>query len=264
MTDLSMVKGRQQQMWAAGDYGAVATPLHVVAESLCETADLRAGWRVLDVATGSGNAAIAAARRHCHVTGIDYVPSLLERGRERAAAERMDIRFMEADAEDLPFRDGEFDAAVSTFGVMFAPQQERAAAEMLRVCRRGGRLALASWTKEGFVGGMFATTAKFNPPPQGVPSPLAWGSEEGLARLFPGRKIHCERRHYVLHYLSAEEWFEFFRTRFGPMVTTFAALDADGQREYEAAMLGLARAANRSGDDTLVVPAEYLEATVTV
>ena len=264
MTDLSMVKGRQQQMWASGDYAAVATPLHVVAESLCEAADLRAGWRVLDVATGSGNAAIAAARRHCRVTGIDYVASLLERGRERAAAERMDIRFMGADAEDLPFRDGEFDAAISTFGVMFAPQQERAAAEMLRVCRPGGRLALASWTREGFVGGMFGTTARFNPPPEGVPSPLVWGSEEGLARLFPGKKISCERRHYVLHYLSAEEWFEFFRTRFGPMVKTFAALDAGGQREYEAAMLDLARGANRSGDDTLVVSAEYLEAIVTV
>jgi SAM-dependent methyltransferase len=264
MTDLSMVKGRQQQMWASGDYAAVGTPLHVVAESLCEAADLRAGWRVLDVATGSGNAAIAAARRHCQVTGIDYVPALLERGRERAAAERMDIRFLEGDAEDLPFGDGEFDAAVSTFGVMFAPQQERAARELLRVCRPGGRIALASWTREGLVGELFATTGKFNPPPQGVASPLAWGSEEGLARLFPGKKMQLARRHFVLRYLSAEDWLEFFRSRFGPMLATFEVLDPAGQRSYERALLELVRAANRSGDKTLVAPAEYLEAIITV
>lgn len=264
MTDLSMLKGRQRQMWASGDYAAVATPLHVVAETLCEAADLRPGWRVLDVATGSGNAAIAAARRSCQVTGIDYVPALLERARERALADRMDIRFLEADAEDLPFEAGEFDAVVSTFGVMFAPQQARAAEEMLRVCRPGGRLVLASWTREGFVGRMFGASARFNPPPEGVPSPLVWGSEEGLARLFPGRRMRCARHAFQVKYPSAQAWLDFFRVRFGPMVRTFAALDAAGQRDYERALLELAAEANRSGDDTLIAPAEYLEAIVTV
>ncbi len=194
------------------------------------------------------------------VTATDLSDELLRIGAERGFIGK----FAAQNAEALTFPDESFDFVYSKECYHHLPRPYLAVYEMLRVCRPGGRLALASWTREGFVGGMFGTTARFNPPPEGVPSPLVWGSEEGLARLFSGKKISCERRYYVLHYLSADEWFEFFRTRFGPMVKTFAALDAGGQREYEAAMLDLARRANRSGDDTLVISAEYLEAIVTV
>lgn len=264
MSELTLAKGRQQEMWGAGDYAAVATPLQIVAETLCEAVDLRAGWKVLDVATGTGNAAIAAARRRCHVTGIDYVPALLERGRERAWAERLEVRFMEADAEHLPFYDGGFDAVLSTFGVMFAPWQERAARELLRVCRPGGRIALAGWTREGFVGRWFAATAKHVPPPAGLRSPLEWGSEARLAELFPGRHIKAARQHFVFRYRSPQEWLAFFRTRFGPMLKAFAALEPAVQQRYETELLELARRFNQSGDDTLVAPGEYLEAIITV
>ena len=263
MGDLSNLKSRQREMWAAGDYAAVATPLLIVSELLCESADLRPGGKVLDVATGSGNTALAAARRRCAVTGVDYVPALLARARERAAAERLEIRFEEGDAEDLPYADGAFDAVLSTFGVMFAPQQARAAGELFRVCRAGGRIALTSWTPEGFVGQWFQLTARYVPPPPGLASPLRWGTEEGLRELLPG-KLSLERRNYVLRYPSPQHWLDFFRSNFGPTRQAFEGLEPERQAAFADDLLRLLRRFNRSGDETAIVPAEYLEVTVDV
>ena len=258
-----MIKGRQREMWAAGDYAAVATPLLIVSELLCEAVDLRAGSRVLDVATGSGNTALGAARRRCEVTGVDYVPALLERARERAAAERLEIRFDEGDAENLPYADGAFDAVLSTFGVMFAPDQQRAAAELLRVCRPGGRIGLANWTPEGFVGQWFQLTARYAPPPPGVKPPLLWGTEAGLRDLFR-REMTVEKRHYVLRYRSAQDWLDYFRSNFGPTRQTFERLGAGEQAAFAAELIALAQRFNRSGDQTFVVPGEYLEVVLAV
>lgn len=263
MSDLSVIKGRQREMWAAGDYAAVATPLLIVSELLCEAADLRAGSKVLDVATGSGNTALGAARRRCEVTGVDYVASLLERARERAAVERLDIRFDDGDAEALPYPDGSFDAVLSTFGVMFAPDQERAARELLRVCRPGGRIALTNWTPEGFVGQWFQVTARYSPPPPGLKPPLRWGTEAGLRALFE-RDMRIERRHYVMRYRSPQHWLDYFRSNFGPTRQTFEGLDAEGQKSFAADLIALAQRFNRSGDDTFVGPGEYLEVVLTV
>ena len=263
MSDLSVIKGRQREMWAAGDYAAVATPLVIVSELLCEAADLRAGSKVLDVATGSGNTALGAARRRCEVTGVDYVASLLERARERAAVERLDIRFEDGDAEALPYPDGSFDAVLSTFGVMFAPDQERAARELLRVCRPAGRIALTNWTPEGFVGQWFQVTARYAPPPPGVKPPLHWGTEAGLRALFE-RDMRIERRDYVMRYRSPQHWLDYFRSNFGPTRQTFESLDAEGRKGFAADLIALAQRFNRSGDDTFVGPGEYLEVVLTV
>lgn len=266
MDPLSVIKSRQQAMWAAGDYAAVATPLVIVAEELCEAMDLRAGSRVLDVATGSGNAALAAARRRCDVTGIDFVPQLLERARERAAVERLEVRFVEGDAEQLGFPDGAFHYVVSTFGVMFAPDQERVANELVRVCRKGGRIGLASWTPEGFVGEWFRATARRAPPPPGLRPPLAWGSEARLRELFAGGVAFLEtrRRSFVFRYRSSAHWLEFFRTQFGPTRQAFEKLDASAAEDFAGELLELLARHNRSGDETLAVPGEYLEALITV
>lgn len=263
MSDLSMIKGRQRDMWTAGDYAAVATPLLITSELLCEAADLRGGARVLDVATGSGNTALAAARRKCEVIGLDYVPALLERARERAAAERLKVEFREGDAEALPFRDGEFDAVLSTFGVMFAPDQRRAARELLRVCRPGGCIALASWTPGGFVGQWFQLAARHAPPPPGVPSPLAWGTEEGLRELLgDAGTMRLEKRLYTMRYRSAAQWLEFFRSSFGPLRQMLESLGEPAGQRFTDELLALIGRFNRSGDATLVLPGEYLEAVL--
>jgi len=263
MSDLSMIKDRQREMWAAGDYAAVATPLLIVSELLCEAVDLRAGRRVLDVAAGSGNTALAAARRGCATIGVDYVPALLERARERGAVERLDLRLEEGDAENLPFADGAFDYVLSTFGVMFAPDQPRAASELARVCRSGGRIGLASWTPEGFVGQWFQLGARYAPPPPGVRSPLAWGTETGLPKLLgQAGPMRLEKRLYVMRYPSPRHWLDFFRTNFGPVRRIFESLDEARQEDYAAEQLELLQRFNRSGDETLVLPGEYLEAVI--
>jgi SAM-dependent methyltransferase len=242
----------------------VGATLQIVAESLCAAADLRPGQRVLDVATGSGNTAIAAARCFTEVVGVDYVPALLARGRERAQAERLPVEFRDGDAEALPFADAAFDAVLSTFGVMFAPDQQRAADELVRVCRPGGRIALANWTPEGVLGESFRVIGKHVPPPAGLQPAVAWGNEGHLRRLFgsKAREFHFARKQFVFRYRSFAHWLEIFRTYYGPLHKAFLALEAEGQRQLASDLRAMLTRWNTSGDSTLVYPGEYLEAIV--
>ncbi len=262
--DLSAAKARQQSAWSAGDYAVVGTTLQIVGEELCEALDLRAGQRVLDVAAGNGNASLAAARRWCDVVATDYVPALLARAQERAQAERLSITFQEADAEALPFADESFDVVVSTFGVMFTPDQDRAASELLRVCRSGGKVGLANWTPDGFIGQLFKTVGKYMPPPAGVRPPSLWGNRERLHELF-GRKavsIQATEKHFVFRYRSPEHWLDVFRAFYGPVLKIFAALSPDAREALEEDLLRLTAEFNRSGDGTMVVPSKYLEVVI--
>jgi ubiquinone/menaquinone biosynthesis C-methylase UbiE len=261
-SDYAAIKIKQKATWASGDYAVIGTTLQIVGERLCEAIDLRAGERVLDVAAGNGNATLAAARRFAEVTSTDYVGSLLERGKERAGAEHLSVTFMEADAEALPFDDNSFDAVVSSFGVMFTPNQEMSAAQMLRVVRRGGRVGLANWTPESFIGQLFKIIGRHVPPPGGVKPPSLWGSEAHLADLFPGQAIRSTKQIFNFRYRSAEHWLETFRTWYGPTNRAFAALDAAGQAALQAEILELLNRMNRGGTDTLIVPGEYLESVV--
>jgi ubiquinone/menaquinone biosynthesis C-methylase UbiE len=262
--DLGAVKRRQQAAWSSGDYAVVGTTLQIVGERLCEALDLRAGQRVLDVAAGNGNVALAAARRWCDVMATDYVPALLDRAQQRAAADGLRIEFRVADAEALPFADESFDAVVSSFGVMFTPDQDRAAAELMRVCRRGGRIGLANWTPDGFIGQLFKTIGRHVPPPAGVRSPALWGTRERLAQLFTphGASVEATPRSFVFRYRSPEHWLEVFRTFYGPVQKTFDSLDANGQAALARDLLDLARRFNRAEDGTLAAPGEYLEVVV--
>ena len=261
--DYTTIKQRQKSTWAAGDYAIVGTTLQIVGERLCEAVDLAAGESVLDVAAGNGNATLAAARRFAEVTSTDYVTDLLARGSERAAAERLSITFQPADAEALPFSDGSFDVALSTFGVMFAPNQALAAREMTRVVRKGGRIGLASWTPDGFIGQLFKTIGRHVPPPAGLMSPALWGTQARLAELFPGHHIHVTREHFNFRYRSPRHWLDVFRTYYGPTNRAFASLDAPGQAALERDILALLEHFNCGGSDTLMVPSAYLEAVVT-
>ena len=234
--ELEAIKARQRATWASGDFGIIGTTLQIVGESLCEAVDLRAGSTVLDVAAGNGNCSLAAARRWCEVTSTDYVPALLEDGRRRAEADRLPIKFQEADAEALPFPDGSFDVVLSSFGVMFTPNHARAAGELLRVCRPGGHIGLANWTPRGFIGRLFAVVGRHVPPPAGVTPPARWGTEEHLRTLFGSgaTDIHIINRHFIFRYRSADHWIDIFRTWYGPVHKAFGALPPDGQRRSNA------------------------------
>jgi SAM-dependent methyltransferase len=262
--DLAAVKNKQQLAWSAGDYAVVGTTLQIVGESLCEALDLRAGERVLDVAAGNGNATLAAARRWCDVVSTDYVPALLERGRSRASAEALQVQFEQADAENLPYTDHSFDVVLSTFGVMFTPDQDKAAAEMARACKAGGRIGLANWTPTSFIGELFKLIGKYLPPAAGVKSPALWGTEARLREIFGERldTLTIERRHFVFRYHSAAHWLEVFRTFYGPMHKAFGALDAAKQEALAADLIALAEKFNRATDGTLVAPSEYLEVVI--
>jgi SAM-dependent methyltransferase len=256
------IKRNQQRVWAAGDFSLVATPTTIVGERLCEAVDLRAGQRVLDIATGSGNTALAAARRYCKVTGVDFVPALLDRARERAAAERLDIEFREADAESLPFADASFDVVLSTFGVMFAPDQGKAASELLRVCRPGGKIGLTVWPPEGFIFELQRTSARYSsPPPDGFQPPVLWGTEARLHQLLGGgvSSLETTRQTLVMRHVSIAEWLEFTRNHFGPVRQLVDSLDPERQHAITGEVADLARRHNRSGDATMAVPAEYVE-----
>jgi SAM-dependent methyltransferase len=261
--DLALVKTRQQQTWASGDYAVIGTTLQLVGESLCEAMDLRPGSAVLDVAAGNGNATLAAARRACDVVSTDYVPELLERGRARASAEALDVQFQTADAENLPFGDAQFDAVLSTYGVMFTANQEQAAAELVRVCKRGGRIGLANWTPDGFVGQLFKAVGRHVPPPAGVQSPLRWGTEQGLRALFPGQEIEAVPRHHVFRYRSSRHWLDTFRTYYGPTYKAFGGLESAKRIALADDLLELIAKFNRGGE-TMIVPSEYLEVIITI
>jgi ubiquinone/menaquinone biosynthesis C-methylase UbiE len=262
--DFTAVKARQQGAWSTGNYAVVGTTLQIVGETLCEALDLRAGSRVLDVAAGNGNATLAAARRFCDVTSTDYVPALLAQGEKRARAEGLEVRFEEADAENLPYANGSFDAVLSTFGVMFTPDQQRAAAELLRVTKPGGKIGLANWTPDGFVGQLFKTIGRYVPPAPGLKPPALWGAETRLQELFGAAAgtIRTARREFTFRYRSPQEFIDVFRTYYGPMNKTFAALDAEDRAAFTWDLLELLERGNRSGDATLVLPSDYLEVVI--
>jgi SAM-dependent methyltransferase len=262
--DLAAIKARQHGAWSSGDFAVIGTMMQIVGESLCETIDLRSGQSVLDVASGSGNTALAAARRYARVLSTDYVPALLARGAERARAERLEVEFKEADAENLPFEQGSFDVVLSTFGVMFAPDQQRAASELLRVCKSGGTIGLACWTPSGFLGDLFRLMGRYVPPPAGLRSPMEWGDEKRLKELFgaDAAELRLERRKYTFRYLSAEHWIDIFRTWYGPVHKAFLALDAARQKELERDLTALLASHDRGAGRGLVVPAEYVEIVV--
>jgi ubiquinone/menaquinone biosynthesis C-methylase UbiE len=262
--DLAAVKARQRTAWSSGNYAVIGSTLQIVGETLCDTLDLHSGERVLDIAAGNGNASLAAARCWCEVTSTDYVPALLELGRRRAQADGLDIDFREADAEALPFDDASFDVVVSTFGAMFAPDAPRVAAEMLRVVRPGGRIGLANWTPQSFIGHMFKAIGRHVPPPAGVASPALWGTRERIEELFGAQAagLTTVPRHYVFRYRSPAHMLQVFRDFYGPVHKAFGALDEAGQAALEADLLNLFGRFNRAQDGTLAAPSEYLEVVV--
>lgn len=262
--DLAAIKGRQQATWASGDYHMIGTQILIVSELLIEALDVHSTERLLDVATGSGNAALAAARRGCTVVGLDYVPALLDRARRRADAEGLDAEFVEGDAEALPFADGTFDVVSSVFGSMFAPDQEQTANEIARVCRPGGRIGIVAHTPEGFIGQLFKTNAKHVPPPAGLRSPVQWGTEERLRELFGDAiaEIRVEKRHYAFRYRSPEAYLDYWRRYYGPTMKSFEAVGEGGRAALEADLLDLIARFNRADDGTMVVPSEYLESVI--
>ena len=263
--DFVAIKQRQQATWGSGDFAIIGVTLQIVGESLAEAADIRAGERVIDIAAGNGNATLAAARRFALVTSTDYVPALLEKGRVRAAAEGLSVTFREADAEALPFPDASFDAALSTFGVMFTPDHARSAGEMMRVVRPGGRIGLANWTPEGFIGQLFKTIGKHVQPPAGLKSPAMWGTEPYLRELFGDQadRIEATRKIFNFRYASAEHWLQVFRDFYGPVHKAFAAVGADGEMALGKDITELLERFNTAGGASLVVPGEYLEVVVT-
>ena len=263
--DLKALKTRQQAAWSSGDYAVIGTTLQIVGEELCEALDVRSGQKVLDVAAGNGNASLAAARRWCDVVATDYVPALLERARERARADRLDMQFREADAEALPFPDGSFDVVVSVFGVMFTPDQDRAAAELARVCKRGGKIGLANWTPDGFIGQLFKTIGRHVPPAPGARSPALWGTRARIAELFESDAVSVAsvHRNFVFRYRSPAHWLKVFKSYYGPVLKTFAALDPAAQAALDRDLLALIDQFNRSADASMVVPSEYLEIVIT-
>jgi SAM-dependent methyltransferase len=262
--DLVRIKARQQEVWSSGDYATIGTLLQIVGEELCEALEVRSGQKVLDVAAGNGNASLAAARRWCDVVATDYVPALLKNGRERAAADRLEVDFRYADAEALPFPDASFDVVVSTFGVMFTANQDLAAAEMMRVCRPGGKIGMANWTPDGFIGHLFKTFGKHLPPPAGLKSPSLWGTRDRLAQMFGphASSIETRKRNFVFRFRSAEHWMEVFRTNYGPMLKALAGLDDAGRLALTADVMALIGHFNVSRDGTMVMPSEYLEAVI--
>ena len=266
VADLTAVKLKQHAAWSAGDYAVIGTTLQIVGETLCEALDLRAGERVLDVAAGNGNATLAAARRWCDVVSTDYVGALLERGKARASAEGLAVQFQEADAENLPYPNASFDVVLSTFGVMFTPNQEQAARELARVCRPGGKIGLANWTPSGFIGELFKLIGRTIPPPSGVKSPSLWGTEERLRALFGERiaSLEAVRQNFVFRYRTPQHWLDTFRTYYGPMHKTWGAIGVAQQQSLAADLIRLVRRFNCATDGAMVVPSEYLEVVIKI
>ena len=264
--DLSVIKARQQKTWASGDFAVVASRIVLASELLADAANLRAGWKVLDVACGNGNATLAAARSGTYALGIDYVPELLEGGRGRAVAEGLDVEFRLGDAEDLPVEDASFDAVLSVFGTMFAPDHQRAADEVIRAARPGGTVGLASWTPDGFIGQMFGVIARHVPAPPGVGSPLLWGTEQHLSGLFGAAAADARsvRRTCTWRFTSPEEFVTFFRRWYGPVLKAFEVLDEDGRAALAHDLAQLARNWDRNHGGSIAIPATYLETILTL
>jgi SAM-dependent methyltransferase len=262
--EIDAIKQKQQATWSSGNYGVIGTRLQIIGERLCEAVDLQAGRRVLDVAAGNGNASLAAARRGCEVVASDYVPELLAQAAARAKAEHLDLTTEVADVEDLPYADGSFDYVLSTVGVMFAPNPPKGASEMLRVCRSGGKIGLASWTPGGFIGQMFKVVGAHVPPPAGITPPVRWGDPEFVQELFGAEAdLESRTRMFAFRFRSAEEFFEVFKDFYGPTVKAWAALDDAGKQAFRDDLVSLAAGANRSTDGGLVVEGEYLEVVAT-
>jgi ubiquinone/menaquinone biosynthesis C-methylase UbiE len=257
------IKERQQAVWASGNYAVVGTTLQIVGEQLCETMNIKPGSRVLDVASGNGNATLAAARRWCEVTSTDYVGALLKQARIRSDAEGQHVEFREADAEALPFVDASFDVVLSTFGVMFTPNQEKAASEMIRVVRKGGQIGMANWTPDGFIGQLFKIIGAHIPPPAGVKSPALWGTQPRLAEMFAGHDVRISKEHFNFRYKSSAHWLEVFKKYYGPTHRAFASLTDEKAAALEADILSLHKRMNRGGSDMLLIPSEYLAVVVT-
>jgi len=264
--DLSVIKARQQKTWASGDFAVVASRIVLASELLADAADLRAGWKVLDVACGNGNATLAAARSGTYALGIDYVPELLEGGRGRAVAEGLDVEFRLGDAEDLPVEDASFDAVLSVFGTMFAPDHQRAADEIIRAARPGGTVGLASWTPDGFIGQMFGVIARHVPAPPGVGSPLLWGTEQHLSGLFGAAAADARsvRRTCTWRFTSPEEFVTFFRRWYGPVLKAFEGLGQGGRAALAHDLAQLARHWDRNHGGSIAIPATYLETILTL
>ena len=264
--DLAAIKQRQQATWASGDYHMIGTQILLASEQLIESLDVHSTDRVLDVATGSGNAALAAARRSCEVVGIDYVPSLLERARERAITEGVQAQFEDGDAEAIPFEDDSFDVVTSVFGSMFAPNQEAAASELARVTTPEGKIGLVTHTPEGYIGNLFKVIGKHVPPPAGLQPPSAWGTEAHCAGLFGTRaaSMRAERRHFNFRYRSPQTWVDYWRRYYGPTLKAFETVGEEGRAALEADLLENIARFNRADDGTMVVPSEYLEAVIVV
>ncbi|MCI0540909.1 MAG: methyltransferase domain-containing protein [Verrucomicrobiales bacterium] len=262
--DYTAIKSKQKAAWLAGDYSVVGVTLQIVGERLCEALDVRSGQRLLDVAAGNGNVSLAAARRFCDVVSTDYVPALLERGRQRAEVDRLAITFREADAEALPFENGSFDVVTSSFGVMFTPDQDRAAAELLRVCRPGGRIGLANWTPDGFIGQLFKTIGKHLAPPAGLKSPALWGTQDRLNQLFAAQssQIQITPQTYVWRYQSPQHWLDVWRNVYGPLQKAFGALKPETQQALADDLIALVERFNTARDGTMVVPSDYIEVVV--
>jgi ubiquinone/menaquinone biosynthesis C-methylase UbiE len=262
--DYIAIKNKQKATWGSGDYGRIGITLQITGEALCEAMDIRSGQSVLDVAAGNGNASLAAARRFCKVVSTDYVPALLEQSRIRAIAENLAIDYREADAEALPFDDASFDNVVSTFGVMFSPNQQQAAAELLRVCKHGGKIGLANWTPDSFVGLIFKTVGRHVPPPAGVNSASAWGTEAFLDQQFgeQASKIEVTLRKFTFRYHSPDHWLDIFSTFYGPMVKAFEAVDDTTKEVLRDELRSLIRRHDRATDGTMVVPSDYLEVVI--
>jgi ubiquinone/menaquinone biosynthesis C-methylase UbiE len=262
---LTAIKAKQQAAWSSGNYAVIGRTLQIVGEQLAEAMDLRAGQTVLDVAAGNGNATLAAARRWCEVTSTDYVEPLLVLGRKRAEAEGFKVKFKVADAEALPFADASFDAVISTFGGMFSPDQDRTAAELVRVCKSGGKIGLANWTPDGFIGQIFKTIGKYLPPPAGVGSPVVWGTQDFLQATFGSvaSAIVAAPRHFNFRYRSPEHFLDVFRTYYGPMLKAFETLEQGGDKMLSRDIIDQIRRFNTSDDETMVVPSGYLEVVIT-
>ena len=263
--DYAAIKSKQNAAWSSGDYARIGTTLQIVGESLAEAMELRPGSTVLDVAAGNGNATLAFARRWCRVTSTDYVDALLARGRARAEAEGHEVEFRIADAEQLPFADGQFDAVVSTFGVMFTPNQAKAAAELMRTCKAGGKIGLANWTADGFIGQVFKTLGRHIAPPPGVASPALWGSKSWIEERFAAGAQHIaiESKAFVFRYRSPEHFMDIFRTYYGPVHKAFLALEADAQKRLHDDLMATIKSFDTATDGSMRVPSDYAEIVVT-